>query len=80
VKLLFEAAAARHEREHNERAWLAWHTAAFHRTKKMPQLRDIQTKHTARKRQSWREQWEVMAEWAHRRSIAKARMEQLNGR
>lgn len=26
---------------HDMRAWLAWHTAALHRTKKMPPLKDM---------------------------------------
>jgi len=49
------------------------------RTKKLPQLKDLQLKNTSKKRQSWRQQWEVMAEWADARKKAKEQREKLNG-
>jgi len=59
---------------------MAWHIAAFMRTKKLPNLKDLTLKNTTKKRQSWRQQWEVMAEWADARKKAKEQLEKLNGR
>lgn len=41
VVLIFSGKAAQFTREHNERAWLAWYTAALPRFKKFPQLRKL---------------------------------------
>lgn len=43
--------AAQFRREHNDRAWSAWHMAALHRTKRMPTLRKLQVRD--RRPQSW---------------------------
>jgi len=37
--LVFEAATWRYEREHHQRAWLAWHMAALSRAKRLPSLK-----------------------------------------
>lgn len=36
-----QAAIEREKRASHERAWLAWHTAALSRCKKMPKLSDL---------------------------------------
>ncbi|MBR1193240.1 hypothetical protein [Bradyrhizobium sp. AUGA SZCCT0160] len=43
-----KARIAELEREHNDRAWLAWHTAALPRSKKFPALKKlmIRERHT----------------------------------
>lgn len=41
LSLTFEAANDRLRREHNDRAWTAWHTAGLGRTKTMPPLRSL---------------------------------------
>jgi hypothetical protein len=50
-------------REHNSRAWLAWHIAALQRTKKLPTLRSMLAKEKPRA-QSWQEQIEIMRQYA----------------
>jgi hypothetical protein len=62
--LRFDGASSRREREHNERAWLAWHTAALARPSKgrFPSLRSLQVK-PRRKPQTWQEQLEVARLW-----------------
>lgn len=44
LSLTFEAANKRLIREHNDRAWLAWHTAGIGRSKTMPPLRSLLAK------------------------------------
>lgn len=56
VFLTIEAAARRLEREHNDRAWLAWHVAALTRVKKMPKLQSLTVKRRRRRPQTWQEQ------------------------
>lgn len=41
LSLMFEAAAERSKREHNNNAWLAWHVAALTRAQKFPKLKDL---------------------------------------
>lgn len=64
MRLLAEAAAKKFEREHNSRAWLAWHIAAMQKMKKLPPLTKLIMKQTAKPRQNWRQQMNVMSEWA----------------
>ena len=80
LKLLHEAAAKKNEREHNARVWLAWHTAAFQRMKKMPDLKKMYLNNTSKKRQTWREQLAVFSEWAARHNRLEALKEKVNGR
>lgn len=44
LSLTFEAANDRFRREHNDRAWLAYHIAGLGRAKKFPQLRSLMIK------------------------------------
>jgi hypothetical protein len=39
--LHFRAAEMRLRREHNSRAWLAWHVAALQRQNKLPAMRNL---------------------------------------
>jgi hypothetical protein len=51
-------------REHNDRAWLAWHVAALTRAKKLPDLVKLQINQRHRRpRQSWQEQFAIMGRW-----------------
>lgn len=60
-------------REHNERAWLAWHVSALQRTKKLPKLKNLISKPAASKRQTWQQQMAVMDQWVvHTRRVAAA--------
>ena len=49
-------------REHNDRAWLAWHVAYFTRVQRMPALRKYLIQ-GPRRRQTWQEQMAVMGQW-----------------
>jgi hypothetical protein len=50
-------------REHNQRAWLAWHVAALHRAKKLPTLKSMLARDKPRA-QSWQEQSNILASWS----------------
>jgi len=41
LHLTFKAHDLRLQREHNDRAWLAWHTAYLHRVTRMPPLSEL---------------------------------------
>lgn len=41
IGVILDAAANRLKREHNERAWLAWHIEALARQKKLPKLKTL---------------------------------------
>jgi len=58
--LMFDAVRERREREHNERAWLAWHIAALQRQKKLKPLKDLLIKPRSRKRQTPAEQKAIL--------------------
>ena len=63
VKASLDAASHCFIREHNERAWLAWHVAQLSRMKKMPALKRLLAKQPVRARQTWKEQLEIMEAW-----------------
>jgi hypothetical protein len=50
-------------RDHNQRAWLAWHIAALQRAKKLPRLKSMLAREKPRI-QSWQEQVNIMQKWA----------------
>jgi len=52
-------------REHNQRAWLAWHIAALQRSKKLPPLSKMQTSEAGPRRQTWQEQLAIAAQWVN---------------
>ncbi|PZP19039.1 MAG: hypothetical protein DI607_03490 [Sphingomonas hengshuiensis] len=41
MSLLVEGRRRAAENDHHDRAWLAWNTAALHRAKNMPSLKDV---------------------------------------
>jgi hypothetical protein len=64
----------RRTREHNERAWLAWHVEALHRAKKLPKLDALLAKEQrAPRRQTWEEQLAIMQDWSARVNRAAAK-------
>lgn len=75
-----EAAAKKFEREHNSRAWMSWHIAAMSRMKKLPPLTKLIMKQTIKPRQTWRQQANVMSEWAtkHNAWLEAKRLRELN--
>ncbi|WP_441280504.1 hypothetical protein [Tardiphaga sp. 862_B3_N1_1] len=57
---IFKGKAAQLRREHNERAWLAWHTAVIPRQKKIPELKKLLAPDPkARRQQTPDQQWAV---------------------
>jgi hypothetical protein len=78
VNLLVEAAARRWEREHNARAWLAWTTAALQRSKKLPDIKKLYLNNTAKTRQTWQQQHEIMMEWATKQKQAKQLLKEID--
>ena len=56
--LAIKAFLQKQKAEYSKLAWVAWHTAAFQRAKKMPNLSKIITSinPAPRKKQSWQEQ------------------------
>ncbi|MGE4339148.1 MAG: hypothetical protein AB7E55_24710 [Pigmentiphaga sp.] len=52
-------------REHNDRAWLAWHVAALQRADKLPKLKTLlhREKSQAPQRKSWQEQLAIARQW-----------------
>jgi hypothetical protein len=55
-------AVMRLEREHDGRAWLAWHTAYLPSAKRRPKLKDLMTKRKPR-RQTVEEQIAIAKQW-----------------
>ena len=62
--LRLDGARLRIEREHNERAWLAWHVAALSRVPRMPPLRKLQVQSRRKRAQHWTEQLAQVKAWA----------------
>lgn len=63
---MFEGARRRAEREHNDRAWLAWHTAAFSRVARLKpaDLKKVQVRRAARREpQTWQQQLDIAKMW-----------------
>lgn len=61
--LHMKAKASQLAREHNERAWLAYTTAALTRAKRMPPLRDLLVRDGDRKPRSWHDMKSVAMQW-----------------
>lgn len=62
LSLTFEAYNERLMYQHNERAWLAWHTAALQRTKTMPELHTLLAKKKSPQTEM-EEQLEGLKQW-----------------
>jgi len=72
IDVILAGVSERLKREHNERAWLAWHTAMIGRVKRPPKLKDMM--HGAarpRRRQTIEEQIAIAKQWTV--AIARAR-------
>lgn len=61
--LAFDAGNEKLRIEHNERAWLAWHTAALHRVKRPPALSKLQVARPVSGRPQWQDQLEGLKRW-----------------
>jgi len=59
--VIFSGKQAQFTREHNERAWLAWYTAAMPRFKKFPKLRALQVRE--RRTQSPEQMLAIAKQW-----------------
>jgi hypothetical protein len=61
IALAYQAREIRLRREHNDRAWLAWHIAALQRTqKRLPPITKLMFKEKIIKPQTWQEQRRVV--------------------
>jgi Uri superfamily endonuclease len=63
LTLHFKGASQRFEREHNERAWLAWHIAYLPRTKKPVKLNDMLSGKREKRQQTVEEQVSIAMRW-----------------
>jgi hypothetical protein len=63
ISVRIQGAGDRLQREHDQRAWLAWHTAGMPLMKKFPDLKDLQTP-KPKKRQTPEEMMAVMRAWS----------------
>jgi hypothetical protein len=65
IRTILDGVAIRLEREHNDRAWLAWHIEALARQKKMPRLKELTTRMAAKpkRRQTVEEQIAIAQAW-----------------
>lgn len=73
IAVHFEAAGMRNRRDHDGRAWLAWHVAALSRARKLPRLDALLARTGARRRQTWEEQLAMMQAWSARVNRAAAK-------
>lgn len=78
MKLYVEAAAKRFEREHNARVWLAWHTAALSRMKKLPDMKKMFLTNTDKPRQTWQQQLAIFTEYAAKKNAWVSRQKDLS--
>ena len=77
VSLVLDGETERLRREHNDRAWHAWHVAALGRAKKLPRLDTLLAKpQTTPRRQTWEEQMAVMQAWSERVNRRAAKQDQ----
>jgi hypothetical protein len=53
------AAQRRREAQHNDLVWLAWNTAALHRTPRLPPLPTLMIRRRDGRRQTWRDQMDI---------------------
>jgi hypothetical protein len=59
--LIFEAQNIRLMREHNERAWMIWHSEALHRQKRLPAMSTLQARPPIA--QDWEAQLAELKAW-----------------
>jgi len=63
---------------HNERAWLAWHSATFQRAKHIPPLARLQYRIKARE-QTWQEQFAIMEQIAAAQNLGQRKRLERSG-
>jgi hypothetical protein len=65
IGVILDGAAGRLRREHNDRAWLAWHVEALSRQKKLPKLKDLtfDAPRKPKRRQTVEEQIAIAHRW-----------------
>lgn len=63
VSLIFEGKAEQFVREHDERAWLAWHISALPRSKRLPPLKKLLSKRRSKKPQSAEHMLLIAKQW-----------------
>jgi len=65
IGVILEGVASRLKREHNDRAWLAWHIEALARQKKLPKLKDLTpaAPKKGKRRQTVEEQIAIAHRW-----------------
>ena len=61
ISVILKGAGARLSREHDAKAWLAWHIEALARVKKLPKLTDMQSGKPAKRRKMTPEEMISMA-------------------
>ena len=63
--LILKARTRALEREHNGRAWAAWHTAALGRVDRLPRLESLLKTRTPTRapQQSWQQQLAIAMQW-----------------
>lgn len=62
--MVLDGVAARLKREHNDRAWAAWHTAMIGRVKKPPKLKEmLHGADKPKRRQTIDEQIAIAMKW-----------------
>ena len=73
IALVIDGKAAQLRREHNERAWLAWHFAALSRAKKMPEARRLMVRdsNAVRRGQTPDEQMAIFVAMAETKTVRK---------
>ena len=58
-----DGSAQRLTREHNDRAWAAWHTAGLGRIKRFPKLKELTLGDKEPRRQTIEEQIHIARQW-----------------
>jgi hypothetical protein len=61
--LRIHGAKMRQDREHDERAWLAWHIAYLPRSKRPVRLKEMQTRNNNKRKQTYEEQISIAYAW-----------------
>lgn len=69
--MAFKAAEQRLKREHNDRAWQAWWTAAMPKMKKFPKLEKLLARELKRKPQTADQQWAIFSAMAEASKVAR---------
>lgn len=72
IAMIIDAKASQFRREHNERAWLAYHVALLGRMKRLPDMRKLMAREPSiRRLQSADQQWAIMSAMAEAAKVAR---------